>query len=227
MENKLIDRISKLLSLGSGTSFEGEADSALAKAYQLMQENNISMAQVNSASKDDALGYMGEEPILRYPNKEWEHILVNYIAKLFDCQALSCSDYIGQGQMQKRLMIIGREGNRTTTILMYKWIRDKIYEDSYYKASGMSARNSYCLGATNTIARRVRDIKKTAPATDEWGLVPASEVDEWLRKYYPNLIARHASSNIRDANAYMQGQSDGKNIGLNRQFGHQALPDLS
>ena len=227
MENKLIDKISKLLSLGNGTSFNDEADSALAKAYQLMQENNITMAQINSASKDDTLGYMGEEPILRYPSKDWEKILINYIAKLFDCQAISCSAYIGNGQHQNTLMVIGREGNRATTIIMYKWIRDKIHEDSYYKASGMSARNSYCMGVVHTIAHRVKEIKKSAPKTDEWGLVPASEVDDWMRKYYPNAFSSHSHSSIRDVSAYRQGQSDGQDIGLNRQFGAQALPDAS
>ena len=224
---EIVDKIAKLLSLGNGTSFEGEADSALQKAYKLMHEHNITMADVNASSKDNVLGYMGENSIIRYPNKEWELILVHNIAILFDCTTIITKKYIGNNQRQKILMIIGREGNRTTTELMYKWIRSKVEHDSMFKAQGVSGRHSYCLGVACTIANRVTDIKKSAPKTDEWGLVPASEVDEWLRKYYPNLTTSRASVNIKDGEAYLKGKSDGKDIGLNRQFAQHALPDAS
>lgn len=224
---EIVDKIAKLLSLGNGTSFEGEADSALQKAYKLMHEHNITMADISSSNKDNVLGYMGENSIVRYPNKDWEKVLIHNIAILFDCTTISTQKYIGNNQRQKILMIIGREGNRTTTELMYKWIRSKVEHDSLFKAQGISGRNSYCLGVAYTVARRIAEIKKSAPKTDEWGLVPASEVDEWLRKYYPNLITRKASSSIKDGKAYMQGCSDGKDIGLNRQFAQHALPDAS
>lgn len=224
---EIVDKIAKLLSLSDGTTFEGEADTALQKAYKLMHEHNITMADINSSSKDNALGYMGENSIVRYPSKEWEWILVHNIAALFDCTTITIQKYIGNNQRQKILMIIGREGNRTTTELMYKWIRSKVEHDSVFKAKGTSGRNSYCLGVACTIANRIKDIKKSAPKTDEWGLVPASEVDEWLRKYYPNLTTSRASINIKDTEAYYKGQSDGKDIGLNRQFAQHALPDAS
>lgn len=224
---EIVDKIAKLLSLGNGTSFEGEADTALQKAYKLMHEHNITMADINSSNKDNVLGYMGENSIVRYPSKQWELILVHNIATLFDCTTITTQKYIGNNHRQKILIIVGREGNRTTTELMYKWIRSKVEHDSLFKAKGTSGRNSYCLGVACTVARRIMEIKKSAPQTDEWGLVPASEVDEWLRKYYPNLIKSRASVNIKDGEAYRKGQSDGKDIGLNRQFAQHALLDAS
>lgn len=228
MENKsIIDKIRKLLSLGNGTSFEGEADAALQKSYQLMQENNISMAQIQSASKDDALGYMGEENLLKYPSKKWERILMNSIARLFDCRALIQVEYIGNGRRQNVFRIIGREGNRVTAELTYRWIQHKIEHDGRFKVQGVSARNSYYLGCALSIAQRVSELKKGQNLTDEWGLVPMDEVDEWIKKYYPNLSSGRGTISIADGEAYRKGQSDGKDIGLNRQFAQHALPDAS
>lgn len=228
MENKsIIDKISKLLSLGNGTSFEGEADSALQKAYQLMKENNLSMAQVQSASKDDVLGYMGEENLLKYPSKKWERILMNSIAKLFDCRALISVEYIGNGRRQNTFRIIGREGNRVTAELTYRWIQHKIEHDGRFKVQGVLARNSYYLGCALSIAQRVTELKKEQNATDEWGIVPMDEVDEWMNKYYPKLSNGRGSVSIADGEAFLKGQSDGNNIGLNRQFAQHALPSVS
>ena len=53
------------------------------------------------------------------------------------------------------------------------------------------------------------------------------EVDEWMKKYYPNLSSSRGNISIGDGEAYRKGQSDGKNIGLNRQFAHQSLPSAS
>lgn len=220
---EIVDKISKLLSLGNGTSFAEEADSALQKAYELMHTHNITMAEINSANKDNVLGYMGENSILRFPTKEWEKMLLYQISKLFDCTVIQTQQYIGNNQRQKIMMIIGREGNRTTTELMYKWIRSKIEKDSILKSQGISGRNSYCIGATSTIALRVREMKASAPHTDEWGIVPASEVDDWLRKYYPNLRTSRCNASVKDRGAYEQGCTDGKEIGLNRQFAQHSI----
>ena len=225
MDDKIIAKISKLLAKGNGSSFEGEADTFLNKAYTLMQEHNISMAQIESANRDDELGTMGEHFLIRFPNKSWEQILLYNIAKLFDCSTFINHSYIGHGQKQKSFYIVGREGNRITTELMYKWIRDKIDGDSYRQSTSASGRNSYSLGCAFAIQRKVEEMKKETPETDAWGIVPLNEVDDWLSIHHPNLRAGHSHVSIGDARAYMQGSSDGANISLNRQFGQHAITD--
>ena len=78
-----------------------------------------------------------------------------------------------------------------------------------------------------SIAQRVTELKKEQNLTDEWGLVPMDEVDEWMKKYYPNLSHGRGNISIADGEAYRKGQADGNNIGLNRQFAQHALPSAS
>ena len=58
MNEKLLGRIKKLLAL-SNSSYEGEADTALKMAYDLMSQNDISMEDVQAHSKDEVLGKLG------------------------------------------------------------------------------------------------------------------------------------------------------------------------
>ena len=226
MDDKIIAKISKLLALGEGSNFSGEADASLQKAYALMQEHNISMAQVEGANRDTELGPLGEETMVIQPSKRWEVVLLQALAKLFDCRLWDRQRRIDWNHMQTLTFIVGREGNRVTTILMYKWLKDKIRYDSCLHASGASGKQSYCLGVAMGILSKVHEIKKNAETDkDAWGLVPADEVNDWLHKEHPDLVAgKRYDLNISDYKAFAAGHTDGKNTNLNKQFAQQALP---
>lgn len=225
MEDKLVSKISKLLALGNGTSFDGEAEASIQKAYSLMREHNITMAQIESANREEELGPLGEHSVIRFPKTNWEQMLFYYVAKLFDCSTFINNSYIGNNRKQKTYIIVGREGNRVTSELMYKWLRSKIESDSYIHATSYSGRLSYSLGCVYAISDKVNSLKKEEPSTDAWGIVPADEVDDYLRRKYPNLRSKGGSVHIGDARAYYQGRSDGSNISLNRQFAQHAIAD--
>lgn len=225
MDAKLLNRISKLLALGNGTSFDGEADASLQKAYALMQEHNISMAQVEGASREAQLGPL-EEQVLSgcgQPTLQWEQVLFNNVAHLFDCDTVYCHSRIDWNRNQTLAYILGREGNRITAVLMYKWLHDKIHEQSY-AYSGRSGKLSYCVGAALGIAQKVRELKAKESKTDAWGIVPYDEVKDLMRRLHPNMFMSDHNFSVGDAAAYRQGHQDGKDTNLNRQFAQQALP---
>ena len=225
MDDKIISKISKLLALGEGSNFNGEADASLQKAYALMQEHNISMAQVEGASRDAELGPLDEQTMVLQPSKRWEVILFQSVAKLFDCKLWDHCKRIDFRHYQTQTYIVGREGNRVTAILMYKWLKDKIRKDSCIRAVG-NGKQSYCLGVACGIWSKVCDIKNNEPQnTDAWGIVPMDEVANWLNENHPDLVSGKAHDlNISDYGAFANGNKDGKNTNLNRQFAQQALP---
>lgn len=225
MDEKLLNRISKLLALGEGSNFNGEAEASLQKAYALMQENNITMAQVEGASREAQLGALDEQALsgCPQPTLQWEQVLFNSIALLFDCDTIYCARRIDWQRTQTTAYILGREGNRITAVLMYKWLRDKIIEQSY-NYSGRSGKLSYCVGAALGISKKVRELRSQAPKTDAWGIVPYDEVKDLMHRLHPNMTMSDHNFSIGDAAAYRQGRQDGKNTNLNRQFAQQALP---
>lgn len=224
MDDKLLSRISKLLALGNGSSFDGEADTALCKAYALMQEHNISMSQVEGASRDAQLGPLDEQAIIGYPSKRWELILIIAIAKLFDCKTFEYQRQDQQGRICTTQYIVGREGNRRTAVLMYNWLRDKLRADAIIRGGKASARDAYCLGCVHAIKEKVHTIKVSESSTDAWGIVPVDEVTQWMKTMRPELVKVEVRSSCRDGAAYADGKQDGANINLNRQFAQQSLP---
>ena len=224
MDTKLLDRIAKLLALSNGSSFDGEAETALSKAYALMKKNNISMAQVKGASRDAQLGSLDEQAIIGFPSKKWEQFLIIDVAKLFDCMAFEYSRYDQQGRICNTEYIVGREGNRRTAVLMYSWLREKLRADAIARGGKSSARDAYCLGCVHAIHEKVTTIKASEGATDAWGIVPVDEVTQWLKTMRPELVKSTMRSSYRDGDAYAAGKNDGANINLNRQFAQQSLP---
>ena len=224
MDTRLLSRISKLLALGNGSSFDGEAETALCKAYALMQEHNISMAQVAGASRDAQLGPLDEQAIIGFPAKRWEQLLIIVVARLFDCKTFMYSLPDQQGRICTTAYIVGREGNRTTTVLMYNWLRGKLRGGAILRGGNSSAREAYCLGCVYTIREKVKAIKTSESTTDAWGIVPVEEVTQWLKTRRPELVNSTLRSSYRDAVAYADGKKDGENINLNIQFAQQVLP---
>ncbi len=219
MNEKLLRKIEKLLAL-SNSNYEGEADTALKMAYDLMSQNGISMEDVQGYSKDEVLGKLGsgklDEEDKQY--RRWEVSLLNAIAKMFDCQVLRTA-YKSRYYKKCNLAIIGRESNRITTKLMYDWIHNKTLKESRSVGNSPSTRRAYCVGVSNSISRKVNILKAEAPKTDKWGLVPVDEVTNWIKTELGNINSLDWSAgSIGDSLAYARGVVAGNETSLNKQF---------
>lgn len=219
MNEKLLKKIEKLLAL-SNSNYEGEADTALKMAYDLMNQNDISMEDIKVHSKDETLGKLGsgalDEEDKQY--RKWEVSLLNAIAKMFDCQVLRTC-YNNYFYRKSSLSIIGRESNRITTKLMYGWIHDKTMKEAKSLGGSLSTRRAYCVGVSNSISRKVDLLKAEAPKTDKWGLVPVDEVTNWIKTELGNINSLDWSAgSIEDGIAYARGVAAGEETSLNKQF---------
>lgn len=220
---KIYEKIQKLLNTANGSVGGNEADVALKMAHELMNKHGITMSELTEADRTAELGVLGEWNKGDKAYKIWERRLASAMAKLFDCQIV----YSGtRGTSKRSMKFLGREGNVKTSWLMYDWIHDKLWNDAKAKYIPYSASscNAYCVGAADVIYDRVVDMKnKDSKETKEWGLVAYNEVEQLKNKLYPVLSHSKSSATIRDNGAYNSGCRDGKDIGLNKQFGLKAL----
>lgn len=221
MDKKLLSKLQKLLAMGNGTANAQEADTALAMAYELMAKNNLELADVQNASREDTLGPLDKSKVTPPPMKSWEQRLFNCIAHFFDCDNIY-SHCVMHGYSQVTVYVIGRESNRVTVDIMYKWLRDKIQNDSYYYKA--TQRQGYCLGVVAGILAKAMSIKGNTQKTDAWGLVPIDEVKQWMKQNYPNLYTTKSVARAQDWSAYTQGKTDGKAVNLSKQMQTTALP---
>lgn len=219
MNEKLLSKIEKLLAL-SNSNYEGEADTALKMAYDLMSQNDISIEDVQTHSKDETLGKLGkgnlDEEEKQY--RKWEVSLLNAIAKMFDCQIIRTT-YKSRYYKKSSLAIVGRESNRITTKLMYDWIHNKTLKESRSVGDTPSTRRAYCVGVSNSIVRKVNLLKAEAPKTDKWGLVPVDEVTNWIKNAYDTVgNLAWSAGRVNDGVAYAKGFAAGNETSLNKQF---------
>ena len=225
MNDKIYDKIKKLLSLAGDGNFESESNTALDMANSLMQRYNITSKNMDEYFREQELGKLvnsqKEEPHLY---KIWEKMLMSALAHLFNCEVVFNHD----GSRKLTMRVLGREGNVRTAIAMNDWIVKKIKEDAKKKYPGrnMSARNSYALGCVDNIcsrvAKMVEDRNKEA-VQNGWGLVPVDEVKQFMRQQFPHLSHSKSKATNSDSKAYGAGIVDGANIGLNKQFGLKAI----
>lgn len=225
MNKRLINKIQKLLNVSNGTTFEGEAETALKMTYQLMRENNITESDVRSVSRDEELGPLGNSTVVDQAKqlRKWEQSLVGSLAKLFDCKVISVRSGTWHDK-KPTYYIVGREGNRVTTKMMFDWIRQDTLKKARVAGHGRaSARNAYAIGVAESIRRKVSSLKMEAPKTDAWGIVPLDEVEQFVRSDWGKVKTTSFTMNPRDGLAYTQGKADGNNISLNRQFGLKGI----
>ena len=107
---KVIDTIRKLLNLSEGTNSPAEAESAAAKAQQLLFKYNLEMADVNaSISKEEKL--VGQEVFESGENKNesnWIVQLYSGIARYNFCRIVT---HYSKTPYSTGVAVIGRAGN--------------------------------------------------------------------------------------------------------------------
>lgn len=224
MNDKIYDKIKKLMALSS-SDFEGESNAALTMANSLMEQYNISMADLDEYGRSQEFGELvnkAKEEAKLY--KIWEKRLVSALSRLFNCQVVVEHPAARKSQIH----ILGREGNVKTVIAMNDWITNKIKADAKKKFPGraMAERNSYAIGVVDTLCVRIDDMVKNRDAQAEeagWGLVAVDEVNSFMKSQYPALRNTKTRTTVSSAGAYGSGRSDGNNIGLNKQFGLKAI----
>lgn len=223
MNDKIYDKINKLLSLANGSNFEDESNTALNMANALMEQYSITAKDMDEYGRSQEFGKLTNnqkgEPALY---KIWEKQLMNAMAKLFNCRLVMTHDVARKSTMH----VLGREGNVRTAIAMNDWISNKIKADAKEKFPGrqMAARNSYALGVVDNIWSRVSQMLKERETKQEgWGLVPVNEVNEFMKQQYPSTKSTKQNGTLSDSFAYSNGQADGSKIGLNKQFGLKAI----
>lgn len=109
-KEKVIDTIRKLLNLSEGTNSPAEAESAAAKAQQLLLKYNLAMADVN-AHITEAERLVGEELFESSENKNesnWIVRLYSGIARYNFCRIVL---RLSSQQYSTEVSVIGRTGN--------------------------------------------------------------------------------------------------------------------
>lgn len=231
-ENKILDRVRKLLALANDdAATEGERDNALRMAHATLMKHQLTLEYLDAfeREKEDPRGRMDVEGW----NLVWCRTLRGTIARMFFCR------YIIGGKINAtrgRHIYVGRSSNTATAAYMSEWIIKSILKEAD-RAFGHRLTpkgREFCIGATEKLEERVKEIllasqQQVREAGSALVVVDLMRTENDANKEWLANNLRTKKTNLtqkRNANseAYNAGREYGGKINLNKQIATTAEP---
>lgn len=119
-DQKILDRIKKLLNL-AGDASAGEAETAGARAAQMMLEHGISLAQVADASRDNVVNIsIGARTVTT--RFRWDSALLNHVARASGGLTVLCN----QGRPGQYVRLFAPDEVCDSIIATYEYLRVQV-----------------------------------------------------------------------------------------------------
>jgi hypothetical protein len=213
-DSKILKKIQKLLALSNcKTGNVNEVAAAAAQAAKLMAEHNLSRFEVESA--EDLLN---SDPIKVGHIKdcqrsaEWRYVLLGLLCEANDCVAMKSFGTlgaIGQESSVEAVRYFFGLFEKTINRLCKDWV------DSSWRGWGTTDRNSFRLGAAETIGSRMIDAKQRTRATaSQCALVKIETVKERVKECLNGAKIRTFESSDQMDGARYQGRRAGHSVEL-------------
>lgn len=213
MENKLIERIQKLLAL-TESSNENESKLAMLKVQELLVKNKLSLKEVESYKK---VNVKVKEHIsdISFRQGTWKAQLGQLIAENFGCY-----QYF-RGVRSKYIVFFGKEEDVIVCNIVLEYaidcIQNSVKKIKYqYKKRGFSTKgleNDYALGF---IIGLKKAFDKQKEQNKDWGLVLVK--DSQVVEAYENISFSKSINTNADFTGHMEvlkkGEKDGEDFSI-------------
>lgn len=220
------DKIKKLLALSKSPN-EHEAQSALAKAQQLMAEHKISMAEVED--KEQRKAHEHSTGVTYSARRDpWILGLAKVISKNYCCESFSCRE---KGTQTHKLCFCGLDEDIEICMIAFKYATDCIRSEikkrkskgklfNYTNELIVSICNGYAYGFIKGLDEAFEEQKRAASHSEaNWGLVLStppevkqrmSELGLKKTKFQSKQAAKLSKSD------YEAGKKDGKDFDITK-----------
>ena len=210
MDNKIIEKIQKLISLGESPN-KHEAEAAMAKAQELMTKHNIQMQSVEQHDSEYintmTEGYKRESVEAKYINQ----LLTQY----FFIRLVS-----SRRNGLTFLNIIGEANNVKTAVHMRQYFTNvfKALWKEYKKETGApnGSKQSFYMGIMQGFSEKMDEQRAATCECMDMVLVNDPKVDEKVSELFPKLrSAGRRTINLNDSQANAAGHRQGRNLNTN------------
>lgn len=214
MENKVIERVKKLLALAESKN-SNEAQSALMKAQALIMKHKLDMREIEEY---DSSSIKVETKLTDYTfdhKARWKGRLAMMIADNFGCFCYFRTN------RTRRIVFLGKDEDVYVCEIMYKYALDSIVSEvkrrrkrinrQGYSAVGLMG--DYALGFIDGLEERFEEQKAQH---QEWGLVLVKDIK--VQEAYDNIkFGKSISLQTKfsgNSDAYYGGKKDGKSFSI-------------
>ncbi len=245
MEEKIINRIKRLLAL-SQSSNANEAASAAALAADLMVKHELEMADIQAAGGANAAEELATETVGELPSRKietWKSILASGVASGFGCHIWWDRTQRSFSASTVTMRVMGHKSNVSTFVYMFKYLESEIERISKEMRAAIPVHirplaadairwyNSFRLGAASTISERLKQARADALGSKSEASTTAltvvrkgqDEVDEAFAKFKrkSGMKTESATAPNLDHGAVAMGMRAAKDISLG---GGKGLP---
>lgn len=213
IDPKVIDKIQKLLALGSNNGNEAEANSAMRKAAEIAEANNLSLSDVSPKGEVSNINkqglVMGDKS-----SSMWTYQLANVIGR-------TCDTFPIVDKMKGQIIFVGTKGDLDMALWYFNLIRIRTLMSSKQFKS-VKERNSFGVGVVSKISDRLREMYSKVQeeirteTTKALVLVKKEEVEKAVHSMYPSLKTAKAKSATLDRSSYLKGIEAGSKMSLAR-----------
>mgnify|MGYP003637289465 CR=1 FL=1 len=232
-KESILNRIQKLLKMSTenGAS-ENEAMLAADKAQKLLQEHNLSIADI----KDDSQAEPIDSEDTEVDRDLWKGYIRNATAKLYFCTTYTTMKLDTHYKKVKVITFVGRKSNRMVATEMCKYFIntvDRLAAEEFKEVPGSRATinrmaHAFKQGAASKLSARLRErYEEIAPEyipqgnPDGLPVLYKNEqkaITTWLEQKGIRLRSAKSRMSIRDRVAYSRGSEKGNGIGINTQI---------
>ena len=218
------------MSIENGAS-ENEAMQAADKAQKLLQEHNLSIADLKD---EDQVEPMDSEDV-EVDRDLWKGYIRNATAKLYFCKTYTTMKLDKHYKKVKVITFVGRKSNRLVATEMCKYFIntiDRLAIEEFKKVPGSRASinkmsHAFKQGAASRLSKRLNDkyneiVPDYIPQGNPDGLPVLYKneqmaITKWLEQKGIRLRSSKSRMSIRDRVAYSRGSEKANGIGLNTQ----------
>ena len=221
LEEKIIDRINKLLALAESAN-QFEAELALEKASALMEQHAIEEAKLKTGEVETPI--TKHERDFTHGGKPWERMLANCIALAFGCKLLTTKK---SNQPHYKAWLYGTHEDIEIVITMIDYAVGTVdrlraikkAEIKYWKncKDNRGYIHSYIVGIAEGMMRTLQTIRNENKSKSEYGLILRDKnlkVNDFINETEKNVRTSRTASSYSGM-GYGHGFRDGSTVGFN------------
>lgn len=159
-QEKLIDRIKKLLAMANNNDNSNEADIAMRRANKLLKDNDLNMLSLHEVS-EEKVGSAMQDFV-----RPWTRAIYSGVSELYDC-----TYFVTHRFSDPYHVVVGNENNRVTATIIAEQLVDIIRKESVGKGNGF--RNSAGLAIFDKCKEIIEENKANQEeVTPGTGIIP-------------------------------------------------------
>lgn len=240
MNDKLIERLKKLMALAGNNPSQAEAEAAMAKAQAVAIEHGIDLAMIGESQSENETEIIRDEMAFGQRLPTVNTYVCNILVQFFNVRLITS----GGRNSGRKLIFIGKREDTQTAKYIYTWLAETMVRcwHRYYDTTpgvALSHKQSYLNGFYHGLTSKLEANKRSVEADklpneadkSKYALAVVNlqkKIKDFIDNEFDNLRKAPTKKIEMNANSYSRGMVDGSNCNVAKGgIGNRAVGQLA